>query len=239
MASMEANSTNHSYLETLPAELKLMILCQMDDENTLLNLITACPIYTTIELEKRTEILTAIAINHVIRNGYDPFGNHDVFALSLHEGLGFRDGCWDAISNFHILCQQHRITKSTAPLKIPVEICRCVLEIADAVGWRVVEKIEDLPVESDGQPDWSRIFGFRYRAGGEEVGQWFLGPRGEYSTEYLYGEPVSGHGSLIYYSAFFAPRMAHYAESAKREIISTIRNMDWSTYPGLDWDDES
>ena len=211
-----------------------MILRQLANETTLLNLITAYPIYNPTALQNREEILTSITLNHVLRNGYDPFGAHDVFALRFHDGIKVGEEFWDTILNFHNICQQYGSLRGTAPLKISVAICRQILQIADAVGWTVVEKVENLPVEGDGKPDWSRITSFRYSTYVEEVGR-----RGECLTGYLHGGTVNGNGAENCYPAFFfAPRVKCYSEHMKDRIMSTITNMEWCTYPSFDWDDE-
>ena len=115
-------------------------------------------------------------------------------------------------------------------------MCRQILQIADAVGWTVIEKIEDLPVEGDGKPDWTRITSFRYLAYVEDGSL-----RRECFTGYLYGDGGLGNGNgaeNCYSEFFFAPRVAHYSDYMRGRIMATVTNVDWSSYPSFDRDDE-
>ena len=228
---MQKNSNSPS-LESLPTEVKLLILCQLDDPSALQNLTSASTSYGEIERGRREEILTAITLNYVIGHGFDPFSVQDVIAVSfgkrkilrygensIHEVAAFRDkkieGFWDAMQEFYKACQQHNSTKSTTPLKIPVAICKPLWQIVHAVGWTVHD---DIPLDSNGTPDNShvlKIWQIVSQAGAPTV-----------RTAYLHGKLEFKCYSSTYGSVFLGAPTSQWTGGFKRITDGTIKSAD-------------
>ena len=223
-------SNDHATLESLPMEIKLLILCQLDDHSTLRNLTCASSIYAKIEQDKRDEIYTAITIRHVIGHGFDPFRTQDVVAVSfgksrtlqysdndIHEMGAFRNKVikefWDAMQKFYKACQQHKSTKSTKALRIPVSICKPLWQIVHAVGWTFHDQ---LPLGSNGLPDCNGALEVMYLLNqtGFQIGLPHIG--------YLHGKPAFKYYSSTYGSVFLVAHTSQWTEDFKTRVDKTI-----------------
>lgn len=230
-------SSDRPSLESLPTEIKLLILGQLDDPNALPNLTCASPIYFEIGRDKREEVCTAVTINYVIRHGFDPFNAHDLVAVSfgksttleygwnnIHEAVGLRDrnikdGFWNAMQEFYKACQQHKNTKSTKSLKLPVAICKPLWQIVHAVGWTVHWSYDDVPRASNGTADYCRVLQFIYI-----VLQ--AGTRTD-RIAYLHGKPEFKCSPYTYGSVFLGARTSQWSEYFKVKIERTIKTAEY------------
>ena len=231
-------SSDRTTLESLPTEIKLLILCQLDDQRTLHNLTSASTFYGEIERDRSEEIFTAITINYIVGHGFDPFSAHDVIAVSfgnykvleydgnsIRQKAGFRRSekdlkdFWDAIQEFHKACQLHKSTGSTKSLRIPTAICTPLWQIVHAVGWTVHD---DLPLDSNGLPDYSRFLEFRYFVY-DNVAQ--PGAQGvpRVSTGYLHGKPEFKCYASTYGSVFLGAHTSQWTENFKTNIDGAIK----------------
>ena len=237
-------SNDRATLESLPTEIKLLILCHLDDPSTLRNLTSASPIYGETERDNREAICTAITINYVLGHGFDPFSAHDVVAVAfgksrtleysennIHEVGTYRNkdikDFWDAIQNFYKACQQHKSTKSPKALRIPVAICKPLWQIVHAVGLTVHD---DVPLDSNGISDHNGALKVNYLLPqtGPQNGPLQVG------TRYLSGKPEFKCYSSTYGSVFLGAHTSQWTEHFKTRVDVTIKRAGQC---GMIWDD--
>lgn len=207
-------------LENLPAEIKLMVLCQLCNEETLNNLIKACPVYGHVMAANHEEVLTAVMISQLTERSFDPLGHYDVVEVCLNRDMELDQDVRHAVDVFYQACKDHQETKSSRPPKIPLTLCQDMLQIVYAFGWAVVEDM-----------DRCLFSFFRYTKLDKEEDD--LGrPRSHNVVGYLCGYPEHPYGSMRY-GPIFLGKGACFPLEMKAAIKYTIMNMIFPLLPGV------
>ena len=135
-----------SILETLPAEIKLMIVCELRKDETLRKLISAYPVFRQVKRDNNERISTAMAIHHITDLGCDPFDHHDIVEIKLPGGKKMDQAFITAFQTFHAACRHHKSSGSTRALLLPLDICKQMLRVVHASGWVIADNEVDKPL---------------------------------------------------------------------------------------------
>lgn len=135
-----------SMLERLPAEIKLMIVCELSKDETLRKLISAYPVFRQIKRDNHERISTTMTIHHITDLGCNPFEHHDIVEINLPGGKKMDQAFINAFQIFHTACRHHKSTGSTRALLIPLDICKQILKVVHASGWVLADIEEDKPL---------------------------------------------------------------------------------------------
>ena len=126
-------------LETLPAELKLMILLRLYNKKSLQSIIRASPTFLGLYRSDSEVIYTAIAIRQLAERGFDVFGSDTILEIYVLKHTWSIDDVTKALRILYAACQQYKSTNAKGNLKCAVNVCTLALNILHAVSWNLPE----------------------------------------------------------------------------------------------------
>lgn len=139
----QAQIQNLSTIESLPTELKIMILYQINDVTSLENLMMAYPVYYAAYISEQDAIFTSITILQLKNRGLDAIRIHDRCFLQIRYG-GRKDKINLQLMRLTLMrlfgdlaTEEKRRPKRPRPKPLCLEMRHCLelLKIDDAVVW--------------------------------------------------------------------------------------------------------
>ena len=150
--------TTMNLLDILPAEIKLLMLCALDERLTLHNLIVEFPEYDAIYQNSSQLIQTSIALNPVLSRGFDfrkPARWLEVLTRSYRP---FED----PLINLKAALQECYIQAATEKTIILSHVAHTeLLELVDVVGWNV-DKMGELDGSRNPNVEFYQTRSFQY-----------------------------------------------------------------------------
>lgn len=130
-------SVGPASLQSLPAEIKLMIMMRLHNKPSLRNIIQASATFREIYRNNDEAIYTAITIRSLARRGFDVFSQVNALEFyMLRNKWSDSDITW-AVRDIYTICQQHKSSHARDSIRCPVEACTVALHILHAVAYNL------------------------------------------------------------------------------------------------------
>ena len=125
-------------LQSLPPELKLMIMKRLHNKPSLRNLIQASATFREVYRNNDEAIYTAITIRSLARRGFDVFTPVNALEFYILRNTWSKRDIARAVKILYTACQQNiRSGHDKDSVRFPVHVCTVALHILHAVAYKL------------------------------------------------------------------------------------------------------
>ena len=123
-------------LQSLPPELKLMIMLRLHNKSSLRNINRTSATFRGLYRSKDEAIYTAITIRSLAQRGFDVFSQVNALKFYVLKHTWSDSDIAGAVRILYTICQQHEANHSRDTIvRCPVQVCTVALHILHAVAY--------------------------------------------------------------------------------------------------------
>ena len=124
----------------LPAELKLRVFRYLPDCDSIISLSRFNRAYRAIYHSSKSSLLTATTLSYLLERDFDPFMSWEVVEIGAYMGWGLTLEMREAVRTVYAMCHEHVPSGGRGIMKLPLRMCRLLLDIEHYMMWRPLRK---------------------------------------------------------------------------------------------------